>query len=146
MDEILDEELNALNEQELLKIKANVREIESKNWYGMILLTIVMTLIVVSLLIHSSVFGINIPLLIINTLFLIIHGILLYLSKSEKLIAYSGGAIVFIVVIITNAFLTDAFFLINIFLILVTLGCYAIFTYDEWKLKGLKTKLELQNN
>lgn len=145
MEEILDEGLSndksELKKAERLRLLLKIKEIEKKNWYGMVLICIIIGLILVSLLVKSVAFEFSMPFVIINVFLIIIHAILLYLSKSDKLMAYVGGLITFLVTIFLNVLMARVLYLGAVFWIIVIVGSYLIFIYEEIKLKRLKSKL-----
>lgn len=122
-------------------LQQQIHEIESKNWYGVVLICIVIALIIISTLLHTLTFGFNVFLVIINTLLISMHLIALYLAQSDKLLAYSAALLLFFVFIVSHFLITNILMLKSIFWDLAIIGAYCIFIYEEVKLKKLKTKI-----
>lgn len=141
MREILDDN-SLLPKEEILKIKSGINRIESKNWYGIVLICIVIALIIITSLIEFSIFGFSQGLLIVNSLFIAIHLILLWLAQSDKLLAYSGGLIVFVGYFALGILLGNVFYLKSVLIALATIGSYLVFIFEEVELKKLKNKLK----
>ena len=141
LDENMSNEQKRLEKQEELRIVAQIKAIQEKDWYGMVLISIVMALIFIRVLILSQVGTISLPELIINGMMIGVHGILLFLSQSDKLIAYVGGLLVFLITLGLNFLFVDSFFLRTVYISLVIIGSYSLFIYDQAKLKKLKSKL-----
>ena len=145
MKKVLDDNFNKKNLEltdiEKGQLKSKIRKIEEKNWYGIILICIVIGLIFISTTIISYELGISMPIILINCLLITIHFILLFLSKNDKLIAYSGALIVFIITVILNMIITETSIFDKTVWVIAILGSYSIFIYEEFKLKRLKTQL-----
>jgi len=144
MRSILDENVGDFNEEERKKIilRSEIRKIEEKNWYGIVLICIVIGLILILTSMHMAIFGLSIPNLVISFLIICSHIILLVLSKTDKLMAYSGGLTAFIVYIILYTIMLKIIPLKLIFWSLIIITSYLIFIYEEFKLKGLKSKIK----
>lgn len=141
MENLIDDNFDSKKSQDINKWKMEINDIESKNWFGIILICVVIGLITISLFISYSIVELELPIVIINLLLITVHIVLLYLTKVDKLIAYSGGLISFLMTFILNIILTKTFFLNNAFIGLVIIGSYIIFIYEELKLKKLKAKI-----
>lgn len=127
---------------EKVKIYAKIKNLEAKNWYGMILISIVAILILFSTILQARYEMIEMPLIIINSVLFIVHFIFLYLAMTDKVMAYSGGLLVFLILLFLNILLSEGFYLGKIIWVLAIIGSYVIFIYEAIKLKTLKTKIE----
>lgn len=146
MKDILDEKMNQSDlvkeDLKLRRAKTKIMELESNEHYGFYLLILSMAILlfnVVGLFIMEE----TVPLIIllINVLFIGVYGILLYFSKEDKLIAYTGGLLVFIFAGILHLLLGQGpAFSRPLWLILV-LGSYAIVVYEQIKLWSLRNQL-----
>ena len=131
------------NESKLPNIHFKIQKLEERNWYGTALLLIVSALILISTLIYTVMgFEESTPIVILNGLLIILHMVLVYLSKTEKLIAYSGGLLVFIVYLFLNQMLAGRMLIGGWKLSLVIIFCYLLFISESYRLKKLHQRLE----
>jgi len=140
-NEILDDK-SYESESDLIQTRTRIRKIESRNWYGSILISVVMGFILISMLVYLDTSGFSMPVILINSLLICIHVILLFLSKTDKLLAYTGGLFIFVITVVLNLMLTKVFFMNRILLTLVIIGSYVFFIFEEFQLKRLKSRLE----
>ncbi|MEM7102894.1 MAG: hypothetical protein AAF502_07190 [Bacteroidota bacterium] len=140
--EILDEGFKKSDLPEINKIKTEIKELENKDWYGIIMICIVAALIFLYTIVHISQFGLNIPTLALNGIFLILNIIALFLSREDKMIAYIIGLIAWLLFVFFNILLNNSTFLGGILWNLVIIGSYAIFIYEAAKIKVLKSRLK----
>jgi len=130
-------------ENQLPSLHFKIQKLKERDWYGTALLIIVSGLILITTLIHAVMgFDESTPIVIINGLLIIIHMVLVFLSKTDKLLAYSGGLIVFLVYLILNQMLVDRMLVGGGKLSLIILSCYTLFIYEAYKLRKVQKQLE----
>lgn len=126
-------------------IKFQIKNIESKSWYGVVLIYIVIGLILILAITNTAMFGTSIQVLGLSFLMICFHVVLLFLSKIDKSMAFIGGLIAYIIYYILYTIITNIFMLISIFWSIAIIGSYLMFIYDELKLKKLNEELSNLN-
>ncbi len=131
------------NENKLPSLHFKIQKLEERNWYGTALLLIVSALILISTLIYAVMgFEESTPVVLINGLLIILHMVLVYLSKTDKLIAYSGGLLVFIIYLFLNQILAGSMLIGGWKLSLIIIFSYFLFINESYILKKLHQQLE----
>ncbi len=131
------------DEFQLHNIHFQIQKLEEKSWYGTALLIIVSGLILISTLMHSIMgFDESTPIVILNGVLIIVHMILVYLSKSDKLKANIGGLLAFLIYLILNLMLIGQTLVGGWGLAGVIVLGYLYFIGESYKLRKLRKKLD----
>ena len=74
-----------------------------------------------------------------NTELLAFEKLVALCAQNDKLIAYSGGLIVFVGYFAMSILLENMFYLRSILIALATIGSYLVFIFEELELKKLRS-------